>query len=346
VRGILFPGGRQVQMETFPEPQPGPGEVVVRVRAAGLCGSDMNMLFRPDPEKKGAYSRGIIPGHETAGDVVALGAGARQLKPGDRVMVHWLSGCGYCPSCRSGWMIHCATPGAKKTYGWGNHGGDADYMVVDERSCVPLPEPLTYADGAIIACGGATAFQALSRLNPSGRDTLLVIGLGPVGLSAITFGKSLGAMTIGVDIVPARAELARKMGVDHCLTASGKELQDAIKELTGGVGVTVAMDCTGTEAGRLAAIDAAGIWGRVAFVGEGNLTTINVSPQVIHKQLTVIGSWYCGVNTLHEAASFLNSHQLDLARMVTLRTGLNDSERALKYFDTGGAGKVSFEFPG
>ena len=346
MQAILFPGGRQVEFKTLPNPEPGPGEVLLKVRAAGICGSDMNLLYRPDPEKKGAYSLGKIPGHETAGEVIALGVGSRHLKIGDRVMVHWLAGCNHCAPCKEGWMIFCEEQAEKKSYGWGAHGGDAELMVVDERSCVRIPEPLSFADGAIIACGGATAWQGLKRLEPSGRDTLLVVGLGPVGLSALTFGKALGAKTIAVDINAARVEMARKFGADQCLMETGSDLVNHVKELTGGRGVTAAIDCTGTEAGRLAAVDSAGLWGRVSFVGEGNLTTFNVSPQIIHKELSIFGSWYCGVNQLEEAARFLVDHGLNLERMVTLRAKLADAESALKYFDAGAAGKVIFEFPG
>ena len=146
--------------------------------------------------------QGVVAGHEPAGEVVAVGPGAVRLSVGDRVCVYHISGCGQCDSCVRGYQISCSSP-RRAAYGWQRDGGHGDLILAEERDCIVLPDFVTFLDGACVACGFGTAYEGLIRGQTSGRDSLAVIGLGPVGLapgcSAPSWGPSRGSA------VPARS---------------------------------------------------------------------------------------------------------------------------------------------
>ena len=344
MRGVLLPGDRQVVLTEFPDPKPGLGEVVVRMKASGICGSELHGRYRPSKEQI-ARSRmsDKIGGHEPCGVVEEVGVGVTNVQPGDRVMVYHIMGCGYCKYCLSGWMINCTT--TWRSHGWTAHGGHADFMLTDARNCVKMPDKLSFIDGAICACAGGTAYQASKRVGISGRDTVAIFGLGPVGLCGVMIAKGMGARVIGVDIIPERLELGKKLGADVVFDGSQTDPVEEIKALTRGEGAEVAIDYSASPVARNQALDCARVWGRVAFVGEGNKTTIEPSPQMLHKQLTVHGSWVCGLWELRELGEFLADHDISLARMVTHRLSLEKTGEALALFDTGHTGKVVIVWP-
>jgi threonine dehydrogenase-like Zn-dependent dehydrogenase len=209
---------------------------------------------------------------------------------------------------------------------------------------VPLPDQLSFADGAHCACGGGTAYQALSRLGISGRDRLAVFGLGPVGLGAVALAKAMGATVYAVELVPERLALGTVMGADRVIDASKEDPVAAIRQLTEGEGAEAAADFSASPVARNQALDAARIWGRVAFVGEGHATTINPSPQMLHKQLTVIGSWVCGLWQMQELTYLMVRHGVHFDPMVTHRFPLARIDEAMQLFDTGRTGKIVVEW--
>jgi threonine dehydrogenase-like Zn-dependent dehydrogenase len=342
MKAVLFPGDREVTHIEAPTPTPGPGEVVVRVKASGLCGSELHGLYQVNKERKqqGRFAD-VIPGHEPAGVVESVGACVDNVQAGDRVIVYHIAGCGHCRYCRAGWMINCSTN--KRSYGWDANGGHAEFILVDARNCIPLPEQLTFADGAHCACGGGTAYQALRRLDVSGRDRLAVFGVGPVGLGAVMLGKAMGATVYAFDLVPERVTLAARLGADVAINPDEQNPVEIIRDLTDGEGVEAAMDCSADPVARNNTLDCARIWGRVVWVGEGNTTTINPSPQMLHKQLTVMGTWVCGLMELEELVNFMVRHDLSFDRMVTHRFPLSEIEQGLRRFDTRETGKVIIE---
>ncbi|MBA2682581.1 MAG: alcohol dehydrogenase catalytic domain-containing protein, partial [Ktedonobacteraceae bacterium] len=170
MEGVVLPGNRQVSMQEFPVPEPDHGQVLIRMKASSLCGSDLRAIYRPQNQGVGpeAYA-GVIAGHEPCGIIEQVGPGVRRFKAGDRVVIYHIAGCGLCRDCRSGWMINCTQPG-RAAYGWQRAGGHADFLLADERTLVALPDELSYLDGAMVACGMGTAYAACLRANISGRD--------------------------------------------------------------------------------------------------------------------------------------------------------------------------------
>ncbi len=345
--GILFPGSKQTIVKEFDVPQPGVGEVLIKMKASAMCGSDLEYIYKTPVEKRGQPVLGvlsypdIIPGHEPSGQVVELGPGVRNLKAGDRVAVYHISGCGVCKYCRSGWQIICSSK--HKTYGFDRHGGNADYLVADERDCVILPDNLSYAVGAYCSCGAGTAFQVTKRLQISGLDDVVIFGAGPVGLAATLFANFMGGRVITVDVNEKRLGLAKKAGARQTINPQKENVVEKVFALTHGEGASVTIDCSASPVARNMALDCAKTWGRVAYVGEGNTTTIDPSPQILHKELTLIGSWVFSIPVMMELLECLSRFQIPLESLITDRFRIADAPEAFEKFERGEtAGKAIF----
>jgi threonine dehydrogenase-like Zn-dependent dehydrogenase len=347
MRAVTFPGGREVEFIDFPDPTPGPGEAVVEIKASGMCGSDLKSYRR---EKGAPTSLGfkgqsgpVIGGHEPCGVIAALGAGvpAALGKVGDRVMVHHYKGCSTCNHCRSGWQQLCQeVPVA--VYGNNDHGAHARHMKVPAITLLPLPEELTFEAGAAISCGTGTAYGALRRMNLSGNDTIAIFGQGPVGLSATQLAKAMGATVIALDVSPERLARAKEFGADAVVNPGSNDPIGAIKDLTHGYGAELTLDTSSSSEARIAAIRSCKVWGTMCFVGEGGDVRIDVSPDMLRKQLTVIGSWTFSTIGQAECARFVTDRKIDVDALFTHRWTLDQADEAYKLFDTQTTGKGVF----
>ncbi|HWI04246.1 MAG TPA: zinc-binding dehydrogenase [Acidimicrobiales bacterium] len=234
-------------------------------------------------------------------------------------------------------MISCTSP-VRAAYGWQRDGGHADFLLAEESTCVALPDGLSWLDGACVACGFGTAYQALRRAGVSGRDVVLVVGLGPVGLAAGLLAKAMGAtMVVGADPVAARRDLAASLeAVDVAV-----EGEPGVLAATAGVGCEVTVDCSGSAGGRALALAGARRWGRCVLVGEGGRLEVDASPVLIHRQLTVMGSWVTSVGHMEELMELLVRWDLHPDRTVTDRFALEDAAAAYATADAGAGGKVA-----
>ena len=321
-------------------PEPGHGQVLVRVGASTICGSDIRAIYREHLGTGAEAYRGVIAGHEPSGRIAAVGRGCRRFAEGDRVILYHIAGCGLCADCRSGYMISCTSP-IRAAYGWQRDGGHADYLLAEESTCITLPDELSFVDGACVACGFGTAYEALCRARVSAPDAVLVTGLGPVGLSVGLMAKALGSpLVVGVDREPQRLELALRLRcVDEALAADAGIAAD-VRALAGG-GCDVAVDCSGSTDGRRLCIDAARRWGRCVLVGEGGRLDVAASPGLIHNQLTVMGSWVTSIGRMEELARLLARLRLHPELTVTHRFALADAPAAYAVADEGRSGKVA-----
>ncbi len=347
MRGVVFLGERKLEFQEFPDPVPGPGEVVLEIKASGMCGSDLK-FYRI---KGGAQAMGlggdgspVIGGHEPCGVVAAVGPGVdpAEAKLGDRVMDHHYLGCGTCPHCLDGWSQLCLE--GFVVYGATAHGAHAPYMKVPARTLVPLPEELSFTTGAAISCGTGTAFGALRRLDIGAGDTIAIFGQGPVGLSATQLASAMGAKVIALDIGSARLARAQEFGAEHRIDPGSDDPVDAIKALTGGVGADLTLECSGAPEARVAAVRSLRTWGRACYVGEGGEVTLEVSKDVIRRQLTLIGSWTFSKYGQADCARFVVEQNIDVERLFTHRFKLEDAEAAYQLFDRQTTGKGVFEF--
>src|SRR5512132_1584148 len=344
MNGVVFLGDRKLELREFPDPTPGPRDVILEIKASGMCGSDLHN-YRASPQPAGAVTGGIkraagvIAGHEPCGIVAAVGTGVteKEARVGQRVMDHHYDGCGNCKHCRAGWTQMCLE--GTVVYGSGGHGGHARYMKVPVSTLVPLPDALSFVTGAAISCGTGTAWGALKRINLQGGETIAIFGQGPVGLSATQLAVAMGARVIALDVSPARAELAREFGAHEVVDSRSNNPVEAIRELTHGEGAHKTLDTSGAAEARAAAVRAARTWGTACYVGERGQVTLDVSPDLLRRQITLVGSWTFSTQGQADCAEFVADHNIAVDKLFTHRWRLDQAEEAYRLFDTQTTGK-------
>lgn len=344
MKALHFLGEKKIDVIELSEPQINDDEVLLEMKASGLCGSDLHLFYTPTRAEKEEgifglkFSPDIVPGHEPAGEVIRVGKSVTHLKVGHRVAVAHISGCGYCSICRQGWDMHCAD---KEIYGGHRQGAFAEFMPARAKDCVVLPENISFTDGAFYTCGASTGFYSLKRANLMGGETVLCVGLGPVGLAGAYFASMLGARVIGVDISEERCAHSKNFGVDIAINAKKENVQERIAEITKGKGVEVAIDYTGAPEGRITAIEAARLWGRVVLIGFGKgFTNIETELHIIEKQLTIVGAWVFSFPELQNLIAFSSERDIDLSNFINKTASILEGASLFSEFDKGSIGKT------
>jgi L-iditol 2-dehydrogenase len=285
MRKAVLLGDRKAGLVEVPDPQPKEDWVVVKVHAAPMCAEYKGFAAGHTADRLG---------HEAAGEVVAVAQPGR-VKEGDRVVVMPMYACGHCALCVSGEYIHCeeSVDFARFTGGGEGSATMAQYLLKPAWLLPPIPEGVSYERGALACCALGPSFGAFKAMGVSAFDAVLVTGLGPVGLGAVVNARFRGARVIAVESVPWRVERAREMGAASVIDPRSDNPAGQIKELTNGRGVDCALDCSGNVQAERLCIDATRRKGKVAFIGEcGDDLAIRVSPDMIRKGLTLIGSWH------------------------------------------------------
>lgn len=313
---VIGIGGKKAWLTEKPVPRPEGNQVVIKLHASLICGSNMKAFFT-----EGEH---INVGHEGAGEVVAV-AHSTRLKVGDRVALAPLTACGVCEHCVRGDVIYCRnrpTP----------HGNFAQFTRTADVMCTKLPDDVSYLRGSMLGCGLGPAFEALQTLGVRGFDTVVISGLGPVGLGAVALGSFVGAEVIGLDPEKHRRDLAADLGASAVLDPTDSRIKDKLAEVTRGRGVSHGIDCSGKEPSQRLLIDCAAIRGRIAFVGE-NHETIPVSPSkdFIRKGLTVTGCWHMNTNDSVHLLNFLRRAPGKVDRLITHQFTFEEAQKA---FDT------------
>jgi threonine dehydrogenase-like Zn-dependent dehydrogenase len=343
--GAYLPGDSTVELREVEVPVPGHGEVLLRMKASTICGSDIRCIYHQHLGKGPEGYQGVVAGHEPCGQIVKAGPGCRRFGAGDRAIVYHISGCGVCNDCRRGYMISCTSEKYRRAYGWQRDGGMADYLLAEEKDLIHLPAELTYADGAQVACGFGTVYEGLLKIGICGNDAVLITGLGPVGLAAGALCRKLGAARIiGIDVVEERMKLALDLGLCDEVLPGGAGNVEEVRLLTGGHGVERAVDCSANDAARATAIRATRKWGRIVFLGEGGKVEFNPSPDIIHDQKTIFGSWVTSTWLMEELVERLVRWNLHPAGLVTHRFALENVGEAYRLMASGRCGKVAVCF--
>ena len=342
MRAAFLPGNSSVELRTVPVPRPSHGEALLRVKASTVCGSDIRCIYHEHLGKGPEGYQGVIAGHEPSGQIVETGPGCRRFGVGDRVVVYHISGCGVCNDCRRGYMISCTNEKYRRAYGWQRDGGMADYMIAEEKDLIALPQELTYADGAQVACGFGTVYEAIEKIAVNGNHAVLITGLGPVGLAAASLCRKLGAQSIiGTDVVVERLQIAQSLNLCDIVLQAGPDNLTQVRDLTGGRGVERVIECSANAAARATAIRATRKWGKIAFVGEGGAVEFNPSPDIIHDQKTIYGSWVTSTWLMEELVERLVRWNLHPADIITHRFGLEDAADGYALMASGKCGKVA-----
>jgi threonine dehydrogenase-like Zn-dependent dehydrogenase len=282
-------GERRAELVEVPDPQPSGNLALVKVHAAPMCAEYKGFIAG----QKGAYL-----GHEAAGEVVAVDTPGK-VKVGDRVVVMPTYPCGACPLCTSGDYIHCEegsgfSPSPNSPEGSATM---AQYLLKNDWILLPIPDGVSYERASLACCALGPSFGAFQRMGVDAFTTVLITGAGPVGLGALVNAKYRGARAVVAEGIPWRARRAEEMGADLVVDPTDPDALKKVKAFTGGTGVDCALDCSGNVKAERFCIDAARRKGKVAFVGEcGDDLKIRVSPDLIRKGLTVMGSWHYNLN--------------------------------------------------
>ena len=345
MKGVVFTGDRKLEIRDFPDPTPGPRDVILEIKASGMCGSDLHNYRAPattEAAVTGGIKReaGTIAGHEPCGLVAAVGSGVteKEARVGQRVMDHHYDGCGGCKHCRGGWTQMCLE--GTTVYGSGGHGGHARYMKVPVHTLVPLPDELSFVTGAAVSCGTGTAWGALKRLNLQGGEQIAIFGQGPVGLSATQLAVAMGAEVIAIDISQERLQRAKEFGATHLIDGKANDMVQAIRDLSHGEGAHKTLDCSSAPEARASAVRSVRSWGTACFVGERGQVTLDVSPDILRRQVTLVGSWTFSKQGQAECAQFIADKKIDVEKLFTHRWRLDQAEEAYKLFDTQTTGKA------
>lgn len=329
MQAVFFPGDKKVEIRQVKIPTPGQGEVLIQLKASAICRSDMSLYYGTSVFE-GTKLGETIPGHEPAGVVHEVGAGVSNFRPGDRVAVYLAIGCSDCPHCKSGYKMFCKK---FKCIGFDSHGGDADYMVVPSENCLRIPDSMSFVTAAVATDAVGTLYHAQKKLGISGRDTVVIFGLGPMGNAGVMVAKGLGATVIAVDMIEDRLEMAKELGADCTINGNNTNVIEEILRITNGHGADVAIDCSGSSYAQNDALNSVRSHGRVAFVGESKQTTINPSTQLIRKQITLMGSWYFPIQEFDEIVELIERKNLPVEKLVTHFFKLEEAPTAFQMFD-------------
>lgn len=315
---------KHASVEQIRQPEIADDFALIKIEVAPLCTEYKSFQ---------AGKQVVAPGHEAAGEVVEIGRSGN-VRRGDRVVVMPGIGCGVCACCRGGEHIFCDQLRM-------GHGTIAQYTSQRDWLLLPIPDNMSYEHAAMACCGLGPSFGAMERIALDRFDTVLMTGMGPVGLGGVVNAKHRGARVIAVESHPYRAALAAELGADHVLNPTDPEILPQIRSLTGGRGVDKAIEFAGALAAQRLCLDATRRRGSVAFVAEcQDDFNIRISPDLIRKGLTMLGSWHYSLKDAPKLMRVIGESGAQLDRLITHSFSLNQIQDAWSLQSTGACGKV------
>ena len=345
MRALRFHAARDLRIEDVAEPsEPGEGEVIVRVTTCGICGTDLHEYMagpivtpiEPHP-LTGAQNPQIL-GHEFAGDVVAVGRGVTRAREGDRVSIMPLAYCGACAYCRRGLQHLCATMACVGlSHAW---GGMAEFATVADYQIVPLPDGVSYHQGALIEPTAVAAY-GVERAGVAPGDRVLVTGAGPIGALAALCARAAGASAVYIsEPNAARRRRAEALGVATVLDPTEVDVPSFLRDESDGLGIDVAIECSGHPNGFSAAINSLRRRGTLAqtglFVGEATVEPMHWALN----DLTIVGTWCYWVYDFDRIAAQIAAGDLPVERVVTSEVDLEGATDAFARLASGAADEI------
>jgi len=330
---VIVRGPRQAAVVDVPDPTPKANWVLVKVHTAPMCTEYKTYVAGHPAEQLG---------HEAAGEVVAVAQPGR-VKVGDRVVVMPTHACGQCALCLAGDYIHCEhNPDFAALHGTRDGSATyAQYLLKPDHLLVPIPDGISYDHASLACCGLGPTFGAMQLMAVNAFDTLLISGLGPVGLGGVINGVARGARVIGVDNNPWRTDLALALGATAVVDPTQSNALVQLRALTDGKGIDKAIDCSGVVAAHRLCIDAARRKGQVAFVGEcSDETPLRISPDMIRKGLTLIGSWHYNMQDTPTIMALIRTLGPQLDQLISHRFPMRQVQDAWETQLTGKTAKV------
>jgi 2-desacetyl-2-hydroxyethyl bacteriochlorophyllide A dehydrogenase len=307
----LIKPGQPLEMQEVPIPQIGPKDVLIQVKAAGVCHSDVHYRAGVSP----VHPLPLTLGHEVAGVVEQVGPGVTGLASGDRVCLHYMITCGDCIYCSRGSEQFCTSG---QMLGKNRDGGYAEYISVPARNAFPLPDEVPFEQGAVMMCSSATSFHALRKGRLEAGETIAVFGVGGLGMSAIQLARAFGALDVfAVDINADKLKVAEGFGTIPINAAEVDPVVE-IKRLTEGRGVDVALELIGLPLTCRQAVESLAVFGRAVMVGLTDKTVeVNTYRELICREAELVGSADHLARELPTLIELARRGTLDLSGVVT-----------------------------
>ena len=344
MRAWVLDDPEQLRMVEKPVPEPGPAEVLVRIDAVSICGTDVEIITKGLPAwVKGGlpFNKDFTPGHEYMGVVVKLGAGVDEYKIGDRVAVEIHAGCGRCERCRMGMYTSCLNYGLNygehnkghRANGFTTDGGFAEYAVNHINTLIHVPEGMSDEEATLIVTAG-TAMYGLDVLGGLvAGESLVVTGPGPIGLMGVAVGKALGAQpVILTGTRDSRLNLGTRLGADHVINVGKENPVEAVKRITGGRGVHYVLECSGAPNALNEAMDMVNRGGKICLAAfPGQPVPVDLA-KLVRNNIYVYGIRGEGNSATHRAAALMAQKRFDAKLMHTHTFNLDEVPKAFKYF--------------
>jgi L-iditol 2-dehydrogenase len=343
MKAWVLDGPEQLRLTEKPVPEPGPAEVLVRIDAVSICGTDVEIITHGLPaiiQGGPPFNKNFTPGHEYMGTIVKLGAGVDEYNIGDRVAVEIHAGCGRCERCRQGMYTSCLNYGLNyeghnkghRANGFTTDGGFAQYAVNHINTLVHVSDEMSDEEATLIVTAG-TAMYGLDVLGGLiAGESLVVTGPGPIGLMGVAVGKALGAEpVILTGTRDSRLNLGIKLGADHVINIRKENPVEAVKRITGGRGVNYVLECSGAVDALNEAMDMTQRGGRIclaAFPGEPALVDL---AKIVRNNIYLYGIRGEGKSATHRAAALMNQKKFDAKLMHTHTFPLEELPTAFKY---------------
>ena len=344
MKAWVLDGAEQLRLTEKPVPEPGPAEVLIRIDAVAICGTDVEIITKGLPawiQGGLPFNKNFTPGHEYMGTVTKLGAGVDEVKVGYRVAVEIHAGCGRCQRCRMGMYTSCLNYGLNygehdkghRANGFTTDGGFAEYAVNHVNTLVHVPDGMSDEEATLIVTAG-TAMYGLDVLGGLiAGESLVVTGPGPIGLMSVAVGKALGAEpVILTGTRDSRLQLGRRLGADHVINVQKENPVEAVKRITQGRGVHYVIECSGAPNALNEAMDMVNRGGRIclaAFPGEP--VPVDLA-KLVRNNIYVYGIRGEGNSATHRAAALMTQKRFEAKLMHTHTFSLNELPTAFKYF--------------
>jgi L-iditol 2-dehydrogenase len=319
-------------------PRPKPDEVLIEVKAAGICGTDIHIIHDEFP-----YWPPVILGHEFSGEIVEIGAEVTGYGVGDHVVgePHTLA-CGKCELCRTGRMQLCAL---KRSIGWGIHGAFARYLVLPEKLLHHIPETMAFEDAALVEPAANVCQDVIERGAVQANDTVVVYGPGPIGLLSVMAAKAAGArhvILVGVQSdVEARLAVGREIGADEIVVADEEDVAEIVNRSTGSRGADVVVEASGSPLAVASAVSVVRRLGRITVIGMSGREQIPFPwDSAIWKMCTIAFNLSTGYTSWEKAIGLIATGKINAARLITHKIPLADWQVAITAVESGRALKA------
>ena len=329
MQAAVYRGVNDVRLESVPVPEIGPGELLVKVHTCGICGTDLKKIAT------GSHSAPRIFGHETAGEVAAVGSGVKQFQPGDRVVVFHHIPCGECFYCRRKTFAQCETyKRVGCTAGFEPSGGGfAEYVRVMDwivrEGTVRIPDEVSYEQACFLEPVN-TCLKGIERLHLEGDETVLVIGQGPIGILLSILAKRTGACVITSDLHARRLTISTTFGLNNVIDASRANTVDEARRMTGGRGADAAILAVGGNGLIRTAVDAVRPGGRVLLFAQTARGEATIDPaSICVDEKTLLGSYSASIELQEESVNFVMGGETNLANLISHRFPLTGCVEAL-----------------